>query len=129
MTAEYTIPALRDTAGKLRSDAAALLAAAEIEANKHVEQARQKAAKMRASADEIDADANAKEQRPSPQPIGPCAACGHPLVRDELGPRHADPAIGIGTDCPGPNPPVAAPPTMPFEQAPVTRTDGEVAQP
>lgn len=139
MSAEYTVPALRDTAEKLCSDATALVAAAEIEAHRHVEAARQKADRMRAAAAEIEADADAKEARQQqpiagmpPESTAPCRSCSQPLVRDEMGWRHLDRAVGA--DCPGATPPTPAPPTAPVDPSPTdTITDGldtrEVAQP
>lgn len=127
MSAEYTVPALREAVEKLRSDATALLNDANIEATKHVQAAERKAAKMRASADRIAAVADSEElaQRQAArqeQPV-PCQSCGGPLVRDELGWRHMEHADANG--CPGPSSPVPAPPTAPFETVP----EGEVAQP
>src|SRR5690348_6692019 len=91
MSSEYTVPALRDTANGLRAKAAALIAAKDIEARQITEDARRDAEEMRASAAAIDALADGQElKQAAPQPVGPCATCGQPLVRDELGNAHAD---------------------------------------
>lgn len=120
MSAEYTVPALRDTANELRSKAAAHYAAEEIKARQIMETARRDADAMCEAAAEIDADADAKEaaakearqphgQESGMTPIGPCQACGQPLVRDQLGNAHT--TMAAAEQCPGPNPPVPVPPT------------------
>jgi uncharacterized protein YdbL (DUF1318 family) len=92
----FTVPAMRGAAGKLRQDAAALVAEAEINARKHVEEARQKAERMVAAAAEIEADADAKlagqqAGQDTPPAEWPCATCGQPMVATPLGPQHKDP--------------------------------------
>jgi hypothetical protein len=125
MSEEYTVPALREAVEKLRGDADKLLAGAEIQARQHVENAQKKAAGMRAAAAEIEADANAKEQRQQPgedrPPFTvPCWNCNQPTMKDPLGWRHA-PGVETACQVPGPDEHEA-------NRTAVARTDGEVAQ-
>lgn len=104
MSAEYTIPALRDTANELRAKAAAHYAAEDIKAQQILAAARRDADAMCASAAEIDADADAKEavQQQAAAPV-PCWNCGQPVVTDELGSwRHA-PGTPTACQVPGPS--------------------------
>jgi hypothetical protein len=118
VTSKHTVPAMRELAKNVRAKAGQILREAETEA-----------AELCAAADEIDADANAKEARQHQQFAGgqeppvPCQSCGGALSRDELGWRHLDHAAA--NSCPGPNSPVPAAPTAPFDTVP----EGEVAQP
>lgn len=134
MSAEYTVPALRDTANGLRSKAAAHFAAKQIEAQKLNEEARQivegarrDADAMCASAAEIDAVADSQELRqqaagPAPVPAlyAACVNCGNPIVMDELGWRHPPENTGLCTDPAPPPQDVAGP-------AADTRVDGQEA--
>jgi hypothetical protein len=117
MSEEYTVPALRDQADRMRKQAEEVLAGAQAEAQRIVSGGQAEAEKLRAAAAEIDELADRQMSGgPEVSPREPCQNCGHAMARDELGWRHL---VNVSEDvCSGP-----------LAAAAVTRTDGEVAQP
>jgi hypothetical protein len=118
MSEEYTVPALRDQADRMRKQAEEVLAGAQAEAQRIVSGGQAEAEKLRAAAAEIDelADRQMSAEPKPPVTFASCVNCGNPIVKDELGWRHPPENAGLCTD--------PVPPQVPA----VTRTDGEVAQ-
>lgn len=90
MSAEYTVPALRDQATQLRHRAEEVLRGAQVEAEK-----------FRTAASELDAMADGLMGAPADVPVA-CWNCTQPVVKDELGWRHT-PGAQTACQVPGPS--------------------------
>lgn len=120
MEHEYTVPALADTAERLRTDATTLVAEAEIHARQLVEEARRRAEQMRAAAARLAVLAEQERATAEAAPAGEqaCGRCGHPLVHDGLGWKHLDPYAPCS-----PGQPVAGGGQYPAETGPMAAAE------
>lgn len=120
MTAEYTVPALREQATNLRRRAEDIIAGAQVEADK-----------LWQAAADLDAIADERGGRPpeTAQKAAACWNCSQPIVHDGLSWRHAPGADELRCQVPGPNEYEAAVPAdetatdLPAEQAPAAESE------
>jgi hypothetical protein len=92
MSEEYTIPALRDQADRMRKQAEEVLAKAQDTANQIVAGGQDEAEKLRRAAAEIDKLADGQMSTgPEPAFTMPCWSCRHPIAQDALGWGHVRP--------------------------------------
>jgi hypothetical protein len=89
MSEEYTVPALRDQADRMRKQAEEVLAKAQDTANQIVAGGQDEAAKLRRAAAEIDKLADGQMSTgPEPAFTMPCWNCGQAIAQDALGWGH-----------------------------------------
>jgi hypothetical protein len=129
MSAEYTVPALREQAAELRKRAEGVTVAAQAEADRIVGRAQGEAEKLREAAAEIDAIADGQmSTEPEPPFTMPCWNCNQPIRQDSLGWGHVHPNE-TACQVPGPDEHTATRSPAAGTVAAGAGVTGEVAQP